>query len=238
MSTNNIRPEVGDQFSLGYFRNSTDNSWEFSAETYFKWMQNQVDYKDAANDQSPVIETQLLFGDGRAYGLELLARKNKGRFTGWIGYTLSRTERRIQGVNNGSWYPSRQDRTHDISVVAMFAVTSRFDISAAWVYQTGNAVTFPSGKYSISDKTIWLYTERNGYRMPAYHRLDLGATLQLKERKWYSSELAFSVYNAYGRQNPFLIEFRENPVNPNQTQAVQTALFRWVPAISWNFNMK
>lgn len=238
MSTNNIRPEIGDQFSLGYFRNSADNSWEFSAETYFKWMQNQVDYKDAADDQSPVIETQLLYGDGRAYGLELLAKKNKGRFTGWIGYTLSRTERQIQGVNNGSWYPARQDRTHDISIVGMFAITSRFDVSAAWVYQTGNAVTFPSGKYNVADKTIWLYTERNGYRMPAYHRLDLGATYQLKERRWYTSELTFSLYNAYGRQNPFLIEFRENPANRNQTQAVQTALFRWVPAISWNFNLK
>lgn len=238
MSTNNIRPEVGDQFSLGYFRNSADNSWEFSAETYFKWMQNQIDYKDAADDQSPAIETQLLYGDGRAYGLELLAKKNKGRFTGWLGYTLSRTERRISGVNNGAWYPARQDRTHDVSIVLMYDVSSRLNVSAAWVYQTGNAVTFPSGKYTVADQTIWLYTERNGYRMPAYHRLDLGAVYQLKERKWYTSELTFSLYNAYGRQNPFLIDFRPNPTNPNQTQAVQTALFRWVPAISWNFNLK
>lgn len=235
MTTNNVAPEIGDQFSIGYFRNFKENTYEFSVETYYKWMQNQLDYKDGANDQATVIDPELLFGDGRAYGLEWLFRKNKGRFTGWLSYTLSRSERRIEGINQGQWYAARQDRTHDIAVVALYEISERFNVSAAWVYQTGNAVTFPAGKYNIADQVVWLYTERNGYRMPAYHRLDLGATYQLKPKRKYSSELAFSLYNAYGRQNPFLINFEQSATNPNRTVAVQTALFRWVPAVSWNF---
>jgi hypothetical protein len=235
MTTNNVAPEIGDQFSIGYFRNFKENMYEFSVETYYKWMQNQLDYKDGANDQATVIDPELLFGDGRAYGLEWLFRKNKGRFTGWLSYTISRSERRIDGINKGAWYAARQDRTHDIAVVALYEISERFNVSAAWIYQTGNAVTFPAGKYNIADQVVWLYTERNGYRMPAYHRLDLGATYQLKPKRKYSSELAFSLYNAYGRQNPFLINFEQSATNPNRTVAVQTALFRWVPAVSWNF---
>lgn len=235
MTTNNIAPEIGDQFSLGYFRNFKENTYEFSVEAYYKAMQNQLDYKDGADDQASVIEAELLFGRGRAYGLEWLVRKNKGRFTGWLSYTLSRTERQIDGINQGDWYVARQDRTHDISIVGLYEVAPRFNISAAWVFQTGNAVTFPAGKYNIGEQVVWLYTERNGYRMPDYHRLDLGATYELKPKRKYSSELAFSLYNAYGRQNPFLINFEQSATNPNQTVAVQTALFRWVPSISWNF---
>jgi hypothetical protein len=235
MTTNNVAPEIGDQFSIGYFRNFKENMYEFSVETYYKWMQNQLDYKDGANDQATVIDPELLFGDGRAYGLEWLFRKNKGRFTGWLSYTISRSERRIDGINKGAWYAARQDRTHDVAVVALYEISERFNVSAAWIYQTGNAVTFPAGKYNIADQVVWLYTERNGYRMPAYHRLDLGATYQLKPKRKYSSELAFSLYNAYGRQNPFLINFEQSATNPNRTVAVQTALFRWVPAVSWNF---
>jgi len=235
MTTNNVAPEVGDQFSIGYFRNFKENTYEFSVETYYKWMQNQLDYKDGANDQATVIDPELLLGDGRAYGLEWLFRKNKGRFTGWLSYTLSRSERRIDGINQGQWYAVRQDRTHDIAVVALYEFSERFNVSAAWIYQTGNAVTFPAGKYTIADQVVWLYTERNGYRMPAYHRLDLGATYELRPKRKYSSELAFSLYNAYGRENPFLINFEQSATNPNRTVAVQTALFRWVPAVSWNF---
>lgn len=235
MTTNNIAPEIGDQFSVGYFRNFKDNAYEFSVETYYKWMQNQLDYKDGANDQSTIIDPELLFGVGRAYGIEWLFRKNKGKFTGWLSYTLSRSERRIDGINQGQWYAARQDRTHDVAIVTLYEFSERFNVSAAWVYQTGNAVTFPAGKYTIADQVVWLYTERNGYRMPAYHRLDLGATYQLKPKRKYQSELAFSLYNAYGRQNPFLINFRQSETNPNRTVAVQTALFRWVPSVSWNF---
>lgn len=235
MNTNIVKPEIGDQVSTGYFLNFKDNMFEFSAEAYYKTMQNQIDYKDNANDQAPVIETELLYGKGRAYGLELLLKKNKGKFSGWIGYTLSRTEKQIDGINHNQWYASRQDRTHDISIVTMYDISKRWNVSAVWVYQTGNAITFPSGKYEILGNNIWLYTERNGYRMPAYHRLDLGATCKLKETKHFKSELSISLYNAYGRENPYIITFEESETDPNKTVAIQTSLFRWIPSISWNF---
>ena len=141
----------------------------------------------------------------------------------------------IEGINNNDWYPSRQDRTHDISIVLMYDISKRLNVSAVWVYQTGNAVTFPSGKYEVAGQTIWLYTERNAYRMPDYHRLDLGLTYKFKEKKHFNSELAFGLYNAYGRENAYLISFDQSESDPNKTVAKQTSLFRWVPSISWNF---
>lgn len=238
MNTNIIKPEIGDQVSLGYFHNLKENMFEFSAETYYKSMQNQIDYKDNADERAPAIETQLLYGKGRAYGLELLLKKNQGKLTGWLGYTLSRTEKQIDGINQNQWYAARQDRTHDISIVTMYDISKRWNVSAVWVYQTGNAITFPSGKYEVAGQTTWLYTERNGYRMPAYHRLDLGATFKLKERKRFNSELSFGLYNAYGRENPYTITFEQSDTDPNKTVAVQTSLFRWIPSVSWNFKFK
>ncbi|RLD84501.1 MAG: hypothetical protein DRJ07_04875 [Bacteroidetes bacterium] len=235
MSSNNIKPEIGDQISLGYVRNFDNNAFEFSVETYYKWMQNQIDYKDGANERDPIIERQLLYGDGRAYGIEFLLKKNKGKFTGWLGYTLSKSEKQINGINNDDWYAARQDRPHDISVVGMYEINKRLNVSAVWTYQTGNAVTFPSGKYDIGGETVWLYTERNGYRMPDYHRLDLGMNYLLKKTDKYKSELSLSLYNAYGRENAFIINFEESETDPNQIIGVQTALFKYVPSISWNF---
>jgi len=237
VSTNNIiKPELADQVSLGYFRNLADNNYEFSAETYYKKLQNQVDYKDGANIRSnDPIEPQLLFGRGRAYGIELLLRKKTGRLTGWIGYTLSKTEKQIDGINNSEWYAARQDRTHDISIVGMYDLNKKWSLSATYVYYTGNAVSFPSGKYYVDNQVVFLYTKRNAYRMPAYHRLDLSATLKLKQREHFSSELALGLYNAYGRENAYAITFRDNPDDRSRTQAVQTSLFRFVPSISYNF---
>jgi len=238
MSTNVIKPEIGNQLSVGYFRNFNNNMYEFSAETYYKSMLNQIDYKDNADERAVNIETQLLFGKGRAYGLELLLRKNSGKLTGWLGYTLSRTEKQIEGINQNKWYAARQDRTHDISIVTMYDISNNWNVSAVWVFQTGNAVTFPSGKYKLAGQTIWLYTERNGYRMPSYHRLDLGATYKFKERKKFNSELSFSLYNVYGRENPYIISFEKSETQPDKTVAVQTSLFKWVPSVSWNFKFK
>lgn len=237
VATNNIiKPEISDQVSLGYFKNLGDNSYEFSAETYYKIMQHQVDYRDGANIRSnDPIEPQLLFGKGKAYGLELLLRKKTGRLTGWIGYTLSRSQKQIDGINQNNWYNARQDRTHDISVVGIYELTRKWVLSATFVYYTGNAVTFPSGKYYLDNQIVFLYTKRNAYRMPAYHRLDLSATWKLKEHKHYSSELAFGLYNAYGRENAYAITFRQNAADPTKTEAVQTSLFRFVPSVSYNF---
>ncbi|MET7257211.1 TonB-dependent receptor [Dyadobacter fermentans] len=238
VATNNIiKPTVADQVSLGFFRNLKENTYESSVEAYYKAMHNVADYKDNArilNSNEP-IEPQLLFGRGRAYGIEFSVKKNEGRLTGWLSYTLSRTELRIDSVNDNKWYPATQDRTHDLSVVGMYKLSKKWTLSADFVYYTGNAATFPSGKYEVDDQAIPYYTGRNEYRRPAYHRLDVGAVLKLKERKRFSSELAFSIYNAYGRQNPYVITFQTDPDDPTKTQALQTSLFRWVPSISYNF---
>lgn len=234
-TSNNIRPEIGDQVSGGYFRKLKDGEYEVSAETYYKWMQNQVDYRNGADILvNQYVEGELLYGKGRAYGLELMARKNSGRLTGWVGYTWSRTQRQIAGINNGNWYYARQDRTHDLSIVGTYALNERWSFSALWTYNTGNAVTFPSGKYTVDDQVMFSYTERNAGRMPAYHRLDLSATLTRKHRK-HESTWNFSLYNAYGQQNAYTITFRQDKDDPTRTNAVQTSLFRWVPSISYGF---
>ena len=235
-SSNIIKPEISDQVSLGYYKNVAGNNYELTVETYYKSMQNQIDYRDAADVfAAEAIETQLLFGKGRAYGIEWLFRKKTGRFTGWLSYTLSKTERKIEGINNNQWYNARQDRTHDVAIVGMYRLNNKWTLSANWIFYTGDAVTFPNGKYMAGGQTVYYYTNRNDYRMPAYHRLDLGATLQLKQKKKWSSELAFSLYNAYGRENAYTITFRDNKEDPQQTEAVQTSLFKWIPSISYNF---
>jgi hypothetical protein len=235
-SSNNVKPEICDQFSLGYFKNFKDNTLQFSTEVYYKQMQNQMDLKNGAeiraNDR---IEGELLFGDGRAYGMELLLKKKYGRFNGWVGYTLSRTERKIDKINDGSWYAARQDATHDVSVVGIYDINKKWAVSATWLYVTGNAVTFPSGKYEINGVTQYYYTERNGYRMPDYHRMDIGVTKYFKKSNRFESSLNFSVYNLYGRKNAYTIDFEDNPNDPTKTQAVMTYLFTYVPSITYNF---
>jgi hypothetical protein len=229
----NIKPEIADQVSLGFFRNFAENQYEFSAEAYYKNMQNQVDYKNGADiNTAPDVESELLYGKGRAYGLELYLKKKTGRFTGWVSYTLSKTEKQIDGINNGDWYNAKQDRTHDLSIVGMYQLSKKWSLAATWVYYTGNAVTFPSGKYDVKGNTVLLYSERNGYRMPAYHRLDLSATLEKKHGSWN-----FGLYNAYGRENAYQITFADNPDDKTRTQATQLALFKWVPSVTYNFNL-
>lgn len=238
-TNNNILPEIADQVSFGYFKNLKNNSYETSAEVYYKSMQNQIDYKNGADVLfSDQVETQLLTGIGRAYGLEVLFKKKTGKFTGWLSYTISRTEKKIDGINSDNWYAARQDKTHDLSIVASYDINKKINVSATWVYSTGNAVTFPTGKYYVDQQAVWLYTERNGYRMPAYHRLDLGATFKLKERKHFTNELAIGIFNAYGRENAYTISFRENESDPTRTEVVQTSLFKFVPSLSWNFKLK
>ncbi len=232
----NIKPEIADQVSLGYFKNFKENNYQLSVETYYKNLQNQVDYINGADIiTSPDLESELLYGKGRAYGLELLLKKTKGKLTGWLGYTLSRTERKIDGINYNNWYVARQDRTHDLSLVAMYQLTKRWSLSGIFVYNTGNAVTFPSGKYNIEGNTVFYYTERNGYRMPAYHRMDLGATYSRPHKKKYESSWNFSLYNVYGRENAYTITFEDDPNDPSRTRVIQTALFRWVPSVTYNF---
>ncbi|HMG08544.1 MAG TPA: TonB-dependent receptor, partial [Mucilaginibacter sp.] len=235
-STNLIKPELADQFSVGYYRDLYEHKYELTVETYYKKLQNQVDYRNGANIfTNQPIETQLLYGKGRAYGAELLIKKKTGRLTGWISYTLSKSERLIDGINQNQWYNARQDRTHDLAVVGIYKLNEKWTLSANFVFYTGDAVTYPSGKYQIDGANYYYYTNRNGSRMPAYHRLDLGATKQLKKTKKYSSELNFSLYNAYGNRNAYRIFFRDNKDDPNRTEAVKTTLFTYVPSITYNF---
>ena len=235
-SSNNVKPEIADQVSLGYYRNFDDNRYEFSTEVYYRSMQNQIDYKNGAQlVANENVESQLIFGKGRSYGLEMFFKKKFGQFTGWVSYTLSRTERQFAGINNNSWYPANQDRTHDISIVGVYKINSKWTISGDFVYYTGNAVTWPTGKYDVNGKVVWLYSNRNANRMPPYNRLDIGATLQGKKTKKFDSNWNFSVYNVYGRENPYSINFQQDPGDASKTQAVQWALFRWVPSITYNF---
>ena len=235
-SSNNVKPEIADQVSAGYYRNSHNNMYGFSAEIYYKSLQNQIDYKNGAQLlANEVAESQLVFGKGRTYGLELYAKKKSGKFTGWISYTLSRTERKINGVNNYNWYPATQDQTHNLALVAMMRAGKKWTLAADFVYNTGNAVSWPSGKYDINGTTTFYYTERNASRMPAYHRMDLSATLQTRKTEKVERSWTFSLYNAYGHQNPYFVQFRDDPDNEQRTQAVQYSLFRWVPSVSYNF---
>ena len=236
MSSNNVKPQIADQIALGYYRNFNNDKYEFSTELYYKDMQNQIDYKNAANLRANEnVESELLFGKGRAYGIELFLKKKYGDFNGWIGYTLSRTERSFDGINEGRWFPARQDRTHDLSLVAVYKANKRWTLSGTFVYSTGNAITFPRGKYILEGGTQYYYGDRNSDRMPDYHRLDLAATLEGRADKKIKSSWTFGFYNAYNRHNAYVIEFEDKPENPSQTQAVQTALFGIIPSVTWNF---
>jgi hypothetical protein len=235
-SSNNVKPGIADQESIGYFRNFEENKYEFSSELYYKGMQNQIDYRNGAQLVANVnVESQLLYGRGRAYGWEIYFKKKTGKFTGWLSYTLSRTELQINGINNGNWYPAKQDITHDISLVGIYKAGKKWTLSSTWVYNTGNAVTFPNGKYQVGGVVAFYYTQRNADRMPPYHRLDLAATLLAKKTKKWESSWTFSVYNAYDRANAYAIIFQKNPNNPSQTQAVQYSLFKIVPSVTYNF---
>lgn len=234
--SNNLKPVIADQLSGGFFRNFLDNSIETSIEAYYKRISNSVDYEDGAeiifNEH---VESQILTGRGRSYGVELYFKKKYGKLTGWAGYTISRTENRIEGINNSRWYPVRYDKTHDLSLVAVYKPGKRITLSGVWTYATGNAVTFPSGRYEINGVSVPYYTERNGYRMPAYHRLDFSLSIDGRNRRKWKSQWDFSVYNAYNRHNAYMITFRESETVPGTTEAVRLSLFGIVPSISYNF---
>ncbi|HZY38693.1 MAG TPA: TonB-dependent receptor [Mucilaginibacter sp.] len=237
MSSNNIKPEIADQVSTGYFRNFSENTYEFSAEVYYKWLQNQIDYKDGAQlIVNPDVESLLTYGSGRAYGVELFLKKKYGKFNGWIGYTLSRTELKFAAINDGNYFPATQDRTNDLSVVGIYQLNERWSFSSDFIYATGNAVTFPTGKYEIGGLTTFSYSERNGYRMPSSNRLDIGATLEGKKHKKYHSSWTFGIYNVYAHRDPYLITFRDSKTVPNTTEAVETSIFATrIPSVTWNF---
>ncbi|WP_347159913.1 TonB-dependent receptor [Pontibacter chitinilyticus] len=238
-SSTYVQPQLADQVAAGYFRNFHDNMFEGSVEVYYKWMDNQIDYKDYAeiflNDR---LETELLRGNGEAYGAEFYLRKQKGLLTGWVSYTLSKTERTVPGINNGKAYPLRYDRRHAGNVVLTYQFSPSINFGANWTYATGGAVTMPVGRYEYNGKTYPLYSERNGYRLPDYHRLDLSATYEKPKNEFrkYSSSWTLSIYNAYARKNAFSVYFRESENDATKTEAVKTYLFGIIPSVTYNFN--
>ncbi|MBP5371741.1 MAG: TonB-dependent receptor [Bacteroidales bacterium] len=236
-SSNTVKPQTCSQVSVGYFRNFNENMYESSVEVYYKKMNNQIDYENGTNLYLNVdLEAYLLYGHSRSYGLELFVKKELGDLTGWISYSLSKSEKQFQGINSGAWYPVRYDRTHDVSIVLMYDLNEKWKVSATWVYSTGDAVTYPSGKYTIDGETVSYYTERNGYRMPAYHRMDLGATYLTSKTERFESQLAFSIYNVYNRKNAYMIYFEPvDEEHPEVLQAVKITLFPIIPSVSWNF---
>jgi hypothetical protein len=236
-ATQNVKPQLSDQFALGYFRNFADNRYEFSAEAYYKNLQDVVDFKDHANLLGNAdLEQELRFGRGRAYGLELMLKKNSGKLTGWVSYTFAKAQRQIDEINNGAWYRSPYDKPHNISIVANYELSRKWSFGANWVYASGTPVTYPTGKYWADGSYVPLYSGRNEYRYPAYHRLDVSATVKLsKPEKWLQSELNFSLYNAYGRKNPWMITFRQDDNQPDVTYAEKFYLFTFIPSITWNF---
>ena len=233
ISSNIIEPEVADQVSAGFYLMTPAQDYDFSLETYYRKTKNVIDYRDGKSFGSEIeIERLVLPGDGKSYGVELCARKNMGKLTGWLAYTLSWSKTRIEGINGGNWYDANNDRRHDINIVAMYRFNKKWTFNAAWVFNSGQAFTAPSGKYQLIDNWIYYYAERNGYRAPDYHHLDISAAWTI-QRSWCTQQWVFGIYNIYSRYNPYLINF-EDSENGARTRAVQYSLFGIVPSVAFN----
>ena len=239
-----VEPQLLDQYAFGYFRNIQEGAYSLEAETFYKTIQNRIDYIDGANlIANDAIEQVILSGEARAYGLELLFRKNEGRFTGWLAYTLSKSEQRTPGrttletgINMGQWYNTPYDKTHDLSVYGSFELNEKWSFNANFIYQTGQPTNYPIGQFEFEDMTVPYYGLRNKERLPDYHRLDISAILTPKrnKRKKIQSEWVFSIYNAYSRKNAASINFRENE-DTGRNEAIRTSIFGIIPSVTYNF---
>jgi len=233
-----VKPQISDQAGLGYFRNFKENAYECSLEGFYKYMRNQIDFKDNANlilnDQ---METELRFGNATSYGLEFLLRKNTGRFNGWISYTLSKALRNFPDINNGKEYVASYDHPNNIAIVASYNLSPRIVISANWVYYSGTAVTYPTMRYTYGTTSLPVYGDKNANRLPVYHRLDLSFTLKNKKKpnRHWTSEWNFAIYNAYNRANAYSVYFEQDKTNPDIMHAYKMVMFRMVPSITYNF---
>ncbi|MGL2966347.1 TonB-dependent receptor [Flavobacterium sp. XGLA_31] len=247
-SDNFIKPQISDQVALGYFRNFKDDNYSLEVETFYKKVKNRIDYIDGADlIANEAIEQVILNGEMRAYGLEVMLRKNTGKLNGWISYTLSKSQQRTPGrdatetgINNGSWYNSGYDKLHNLSVTSSYILNPKWTFGANFVLQSGQPVTYPNGQYQygIGDEAITIptYGLRNGDRLPAYHHLDLSATYTPKpnKKKGWQSEWVFSLYNVYGRKNAASISFRQN-MDTGANEAIRLSIFGVVPGVSYNF---
>ncbi len=238
-STPVIKPQYGNQYSAGYYRNIAGNTYTSSVEFYYKTMHNQVEllYGLINNFADNTFDQSVTFGEGRAYGFEFYLRKVTGNLQGWLGYTLSKTEKNFDEINEGRIYPAKYDRTHDINLLISFAVNEKLTLSATFIYATGNAYTLPVSKYLISSNLVTMYGETNAFRMPDYHRMDMSLTYIAKKTKTFESVFNLSVFNVYSRANPFYIYFKVegDPQSSLTVEPVQISLFPIIPSISWRF---
>jgi hypothetical protein len=234
----NVKPQTCDQFAVGYFRNFNDNKIEASAEVFYKDMRNTIDFKDHAqlllNNK---LDGELRFGTSKSYGLELLLQKKSGRVTGWISYAFSHAERTINGVNDGDTYLAPYDRPHTVYIVGNYDLTDRVSFGANFVYATGQPITYPVARMQVGKVIVPVYSKRNEYRMPDYHRLDISLTVKQanKNHRAWNGEWNFSIYNVYAHKNAWTINFVGDPDNPNRTKAEMTYLFTFIPSVTYNF---
>lgn len=249
-STSIIKPQIGHQVSLGVYRNFYDNMFETYIDAYYKNMKNLAEYKEGLDLASVNINADQLytFGKGYSWGIEFFVKKTRGRFTGFIGYTLAYSKRQFDALNNGEWFNAKYDRRHDLTITLSYEILpSKLTASAVWIYATGNTMTIPVGFYFFNGSLITEYSDRNAYRLPPYHRLDLSLTWNIAKRKHFDTSLSLSIYNVYNRKNPFYIfyetqtEFDTNIIPPHiefNTTAYQISLFPIIPTITWNFKIK
>ena len=251
-SSTYIKPKYSKQYAAGYFKNLSNNMYETSIEGYYKNMDQLIEYKEGVlpeDNTNSSSDDAFTSGTGISYGAEFLIKKTKGKTTGWIGYTLSKTTRYFDEVNNGIEFPAKYDRRHDLAITATHQLSKAWVLSSVFVYQTGNAITLPTERYIIGGQAFTEYTSRNGYRMQPYHRLDLSATYTPVKKKKFTSSWNFSIYNVYSRKNPYFIYFAtENSEGESFTladlsdggtaypKAYQVSIFPILPSITWNFN--
>ncbi len=239
-STLRVKPQIGWQYAVGYFKNFNNNTFTTSLELYYKNMQNQIEYKEgytSNNISDP--EESFVFGKGWSYGAELFVNKQKGRLTGWVGYTLSWTWRKFPDINSGEKYPSKYDRRHDLSVVGMYALNKKWQLSSVFVFGTGNAISLPERFYFVDGVLTQEFSRINAYRMEPYHRLDLAATYtpQPKKQRKYTGNWVFSIYNVYSRLNPYFYYFDQQGTAADgtlQITAKKVSLFPVIPSVTWN----
>lgn len=239
-----IKPQLLDQFAIGYFKNFKDGGYSLELETYFKKGKNRIDYIDGADlVANNAIEQVILNGENRSYGLEFLLKKNTGRLTGWLSYTLSRSEQKTPGrtpletgINNGEWYKSSHDKRHNLSITSAYKWNEKWSFGSAFTYQTGKTATFPNSQYQYQGINIPNYGLRNENNLPAYHHLDISATYipKPKKKKGWQSEWVFSIYNLYGRKNAASISFGQNQ-DTGINEATRLSIFGFMPGISYNF---
>lgn len=239
-----VEPQLLDQYALGYFRVIKEGEYSFETEVYYKDLQNRIDYIDGANlIANDAIEQVILNGEGRAYGWEVLFRKNEGDFTGWISYTLSKSEQRTLprneneiGINNGEWYNTPWDKTNDMAIYGNYELNDRWSLNSNFIWQTGQPTNYPIGQFEFQGIVIPYYGLRNVERLPDYHRLDISAVYKPRksQNKKFKSEWVFSIYNVYNRRNAAAINFRQNQ-DTGQNEAVRTSIFGIVPSVSYNF---